>query len=106
MEKFDELLKVLEEQSSEMLDSQSWDECLPNDVYKEYFDGNYKEVASGLYVDTHRWYETSTTVIEIFGRYLGITHVSNVFSENMDVSDCGESVSFKEMKQVQTVTYI
>jgi len=106
MERFDELLKVLEEKSYEMEDSQCWDECLPEDVYNEFFKGNYKEVASGLNVDTHRWYETSTTVIEIFGRFLGITHVSNIFSENMDVSDCGESVSFKEMKQVQTVTYI
>jgi len=65
----------------------------------------YNTVASGLLVDTHRWYETSVTVIKVFDVLLGIRHISNVFSESMGYSDCYVNLEFTEMKEVKTVTY-
>lgn len=104
MDKFDELLdklrglNILQEESS-------WEDNIPNDIWEEYFEDNFEEVKSGLNPSKHRWYEVSTTVIKIYGRLLGITYVSNLFSETMEYEDCYEQLTFKEMKEVKTVSY-
>jgi hypothetical protein len=42
----------------------SWDENIPDEIWNEYFSHNFQMVKSGLYVDKHRWYETSTEVLK------------------------------------------
>jgi len=104
MEKFNELLKKLQDLNITQTKG-DWAENLPDDIWKEYFKANFKEVKSGLDVDTHRWYETSTNVIEIFGGLLGITFITNMFSESQDYEDCYVTIEFNQMKEVQTISY-
>ena len=104
MEKFDELLAKLKALKITQTHF-DWAEDIPEDIWKEYFDGNFKVVKRNLRVDKHRWYETSISVIKIFDRFLGIRHVSDMFSETMDVEDCYHTLEFFEMKEVQTITY-
>ena len=105
MQKFDELLKKLNELNIKQTSS-DWAEDIPEDVWDEYFIGGYKLVANGLDVDKHRWYETCTDVIHIYGRFLGVMYVADIFSEQMNVQDCYVSIKFKEMKEVKTVKYV
>ena len=89
------------------LDKGDWMENLPVGIYKDHFEdkNNWEEVDSGLEVETHRWYERSTTVYKIYGRYLGVTHISNIFSQSMDYEDVSRTHSFREMKPVNVVSY-
>ncbi len=82
-----------------------WMEDLPDDIYQEVFKGKYTEVVDDLDVDTHRWYETSISVIGILDSYLGVRRVSNTFSESMCVDDVYHHLEFFEMKEVKTITY-
>jgi len=102
MNKFDELLAKLKEIDS--IQKNCWEENIPENIWDTYF-ANYKEVAHGLNIDTHRWYEISTTVLEIFGRFLGIRHVSNLFSESMSYEDCFVEMEFFEMEEFNTISY-
>lgn len=103
MEKFNELLEKLNKEKVECTDC-GWEENLPEDVWQEYFK-EYKVVKSGLDQDGHRWYCIGTTVIKIFGKYLGIRHVCKLYSESMSAEDCGVDCEFFEMKEKQTITY-
>ena len=104
MDKFDKLLEQL--QNLKIQQNSSWDECLPEDIWNDHFKGNFIEKAKGLLVDQRRWYEISTEVIEIYGRLLGISSVTNLYSESMDTEDCGVEVCFTEFKAVESVSYI
>lgn len=105
MEKFNELLTKLKE--LKIIQTQGdWAENLPEEIWEQYFKGNFKEVKHNLDVDTHRWYETSISVIEIYGGLLGVRHITNMFSESQGFEDCYETIKFKEMKEVQTVSYV
>ena len=82
-----------------------WKECIPDDIWSKCFSGNFKEVKRGLCVDTHRWYETSISVIEIYERFLGIRHITNLFSEQMECEDCYVTIEFFEMEEIKVVSY-
>ena len=82
----------------------SWEENIPDDLWKE-LNGKYQEVASNLMVDTHRHYELSTTVIKIESTFIGIEHITNIFSESSCCEDCYHTLRFFEMEEVQTTTY-
>jgi hypothetical protein len=82
-----------------------WAECLPQDIWEDYFKGEFKEVMSGLDVDTHRWYETSVTVIKINSGYIGICFISNMFSESQDWEDCYHTITFEEMREIKITSY-
>ena len=83
-----------------------WEENIPEDIWYEYFEGkNRTVVEEGLDVDTHRWYETSITVIEFGGAFLGIEYITNMFSESQDYEDCYHTIQFYEMEEYQTVSY-
>jgi hypothetical protein len=97
-----ELIKKLND--LKITQTSEWEEDIPKDIYEEVFK-NKKTVATGLFVDRHRWYELSIDVIEIDGKYLGVRHVSNVYSENMGIDDCSHTLLFSEMKAVQKTTY-
>ena len=104
MNKFNELLNKLKALKINQTNI-SWEENIPDDIWKEYFHNNYKEVDCSLNIDTHRWYELSITVIEIFGRYLGIRHVTNIFSESSGIDDLYVEVEFMEMIETTVTTY-
>ena len=96
-QEFEAMLK--EFQATEMLQH---DDSM---AYEKYFD-RLKKVDSGLDVDKHRWYETSTTVYMIDDEwYMGVDEVTSVFSESMGIGDCGVRPVFFEMEAVASITY-
>jgi len=104
MDKFDELLKKLKS-FKEIQKKGDWAENLPQDIWEEHFNKNFSQVASGLDTQTHRWYETSTTVIKIYERFLGIAYITNMFSEMQDYEDCYVEINYSEMEEVQITSY-
>lgn len=104
MEKFNELLEKLNGLKI-IQKSMDWAECLPEEIWNEHFKGNFIQIKSGLDPDTHRWYETSISVISIYDKLLGITHISNLFSESSSCEDCFVTIDFFEMKEVQIISY-
>jgi len=104
MDKFEELLKELK--SLDIIQtSGDWSECLPNEIWNKHFKGNFKNVKRGIDIDTHRWYETSIEVINIYDKLLGIKGITNIFSEGSDFESCYVKIEFFEMKEVQVVSY-
>ena len=91
-------LKILQTESD-------WAENIPMPFWENYFKGNFKEVAQNLDVDTHRWYEISTTVVSLPAGLVGIRFVTNVFSESMDYEDCEHIIEFLEMKEIIVTSY-
>jgi hypothetical protein len=71
------------------------------------FEENYQIecVASNLDVDTHRWYETSTSVYKCSDGYVGVNGVSQLFSENMSYSDVDCTCIAEEFVPVQSIVY-
>ena len=63
-------------------------------------------VASGLYVDKHRWYEISTTVYKCEDGFVGVNGVSQLYSECMDYESCYCECIAKEFVPKQTITYV
>lgn len=64
-------------------------------------------VAGELERDQHRWYDLS---IDVYHRkeddkYIGVLHVSNLYSESSSVDDLGFTLEFFEMYPVTVVTY-
>jgi hypothetical protein len=66
---------------------------------------NVECVASNLYVDSHRWYETSTSVYKCSDGYVGVNGVSQLFSENMGYSDVDCTCIAEEFVPVQSIVY-
>lgn len=105
MEKFKYLLAKLN--SLAILQKEiAWDECIPEDIWNGFFKDNYKEVTSELDVDKHRHYEKSTSVIKIYGKFMGIRHISDLYSEQSCCEDCYINLSFFEMEEVKITSYI
>lgn len=102
IENFDDLLVVLKSKTIQNVGD--WEDDLFEN-FPELRKIEHNIVATDLFVDKHRWYETSLTVIKMFDRFLGIRHVSNVFSESMEYSDCYVNLKFFEMKEVIKTTY-
>ena len=90
----------LEQTTGEFLEEKR----LPVELYAEMLQG--KRVASNLDIDRHRWYETSVDVYEIYGRYLGVRSLSNIYSESSEYEDICWSYWFGEMEAVQSVSYV
>lgn len=105
MEPFDEMLAKLRKLEIYQLEG-DWAENLPKEIWVKYFYNNFQKVKHGLLIDTHRWYETSVTVIKIYDRFLGIRHITNLFSENMSYEDCMIKIEFFEMEEKTVVTYV
>lgn len=104
MEKFNELLEQL--QGLKIVQtSMDWAENLPEQIWNDHFKGNFKQLKIGLDVDTHRWYETSISVVEIYGKPLGIRHITNLFSESTSCGDCHVTIEFFEMEEVVVKSY-
>jgi len=80
------------------------DEDIPQDIYDAFLK-DMKEVDSQLDIDKHRWYETSVSVYQIGDKFLGVESVTDLFSEQMDYSDCRHTLNFFEMEEYSTVSY-
>ena len=104
MSKFDKLLKELNDLKI-VQQSMDWAESIPDSIWENDLKENSIIKKEGLFVDKHRWYETSVTVIEIYGRLLGIDFVSGLNSESMSVEDVGHEIQFYQMDDVVEVTY-
>ncbi len=104
MENFNELLEKLNGLKI-VQKTPDWAENIPFEIWNSEFDGKSREVKFGLDVDTRRWYETSITVVHLNGKFMGVRHISNVFSESMGYEDCGFTLQFFEMKEVQVTSY-
>ena len=104
MKKFDELFEKLSNLDI-IQTSGDWAENLPDDIWNEYVKNNFKEVAFNLYIDTHRWYEVSVTIIRIYDELLGIEHITNLFSESSNYEDCYVKMKFYRMKEIPSVSY-
>jgi hypothetical protein len=70
------------------------------------FEFNLKIVAHGLYVDKQRWYETSTTVYECEDGFVGVSGISQMYSDYMDYDDCECECFAEEFEQKQVITYV
>jgi len=86
--------------------SYEWEEDLPEEIYKEYFEDKDSYLVTDLNVDKRRWYETSETIIEIPIGILGIRLVTNTFSEAQMIEDCEHHYSFFLANPVETITYV
>lgn len=83
-----------------------WEEDLPEELY-DLLD-EMVVVADNLNIDKHRWYETCITVFQYGGRFMGVEHICDSYSENQEIADCFHHLKFFEMKQqkIETYTYI
>jgi hypothetical protein len=91
-------LKILQTKSD-------WAEVLPDDIWENTFKGKFKEVAHNIDVDTHRWYETSITVLQLNESFMGVRFITNMFSESQDYEDCYHHLEFYEMEEYTTIAY-
>lgn len=101
--KFQELLSKLK--SLKLKQTGVWEDDMPDDIYEEYF-SDFEILNSNLDPQRHRWCEYSTKVVKVQGGLLGIYSISNVYSENMGISDFEEHYRFFEMKEQVTTTYV
>lgn len=83
----------------------SWGEDIPEDIWKEHFENKLMTVDSGLDVDKHRWYETSTEVIAINEGFIGIRSVTDCFSEQSSIEDMFFILQFFEMQEIKVTSY-
>ena len=63
------------------------------------------ELAEGLDVDRHRWFEISTSYFRLDDGILGICGVSEIYSEMMCVSDCDVLTQAFEGMEATVVSY-
>lgn len=101
---FEELLSELQKLDITQTEG-DWAENLPEEIWEKHFKGNHKEVAHGLDIDTHRHYEVSTSVISIYEGFIGVTFITNMFSEMSSYEDCCVEMAFEEMEEVNVVSY-
>jgi len=89
----------------QILQTSSWDECIPEDIWNIYFIDS-DTVATDLNISRHRWYELSTKVISIRDGYIGILSVTKCYSESSSVRDMWHHLEFFEMEPEITTTYV
>lgn len=83
----------------------SWDECIPAEIWYEYFQNKFEVLKQGMNVDKHRWYELSDEAIEILGGIMIIESVTDTFGEMQTIKDCNHMLRFYEGEEIQTISY-
>lgn len=103
---FEVLLDDLKEMSIPQ-SSLEWMESLSEYVWQKHFKGNksIKYLSEELDIDRRRWYDSSISVVEIYGYLLGVKHVFNMYSEGSEVTDLDFEMQFFEMEEIKTVSY-
>jgi len=69
-------------------------------------ESSLEAVANGLYVDKHRWYEISTTVYKCEDGFVGVSGVSQLYSESTEYEDCCRECIAEEFEPKQITTYV
>lgn len=104
----EELIKGLNELKITQT-SMEWGEsdAVDDELFEKLFPtlDDYQPIASGLDVDQRRWYETSISVYKVKDGFLGVRHISNLYSESSSVDDIGWVLQFFEMEKYMVVTY-
>lgn len=104
-EKFYNLLSKLQALELKQTTAEFFEEeMLPVELYEEMLQRNH--VASNLHIEKRRWHETSTDVYEIYGRFLGVRKVSDLYSDLSDFKDIYWSYWFGEMEAVTSISYV
>lgn len=67
---------------------------------------NGRVVQVNANIDRHRWFEVSTTFVELEDGFIGITGVSYIYSEKMGAIDCNFPCRAFEAIEVPAMTYI
>lgn len=96
---FEELLKDLQQIKVYNLDSDSDVLC---ELYNQW---QAHTVAENLNVDEHRWYELSTSIIQVGDYFIGARGVTKMYSEMSSYSDIGIYLKFFEVERKQIVAY-
>jgi hypothetical protein len=105
MRKFNELFTTLKNASVMQCDS-TWEGSLPDEIWEEYFEkSSYTVEKERLNIKEHRHYETSITVVAIFGGLLGIRYASKVYSEDADYEGLCNYLEFYKMEEITEITY-
>jgi hypothetical protein len=101
--KFNDLLENLKEKYKIQTD------CYEEELYETMKEIEFEEVKSGLDVEKHRWYETSTTVYKVICddgiKFLGINCATGLFSESSSWEDLYCSYDFFEMEEIKIISY-
>lgn len=64
-----------------------------------------KKLASDIDISRQRWYETSTSYFQLEDGILGISGLSNIYSEYMMASDCDVQCFAFEGEEFPTISY-
>ena len=73
-----------------------------DDLIKQY---NLKKVASGLELNSHRWYSDAINVYECVDGFVGVWGLFQSFSEQQSIQDCDVICEAFPMEEISTVTY-
>lgn len=91
--------------SLKIIQKYDWIESIPSDIYNEYFDWKYTIVAEWIDIEEHRWYDISTTVININWELIWVKHISKLNSESSSFEDCYHKIKFVRMEEIQITSY-
>lgn len=64
-----------------------------------------KPVKSNLYVEKHRWYETSISIFECSDGLLGIRLPSELYSESSEWCELCAGIKFYDIEEVKEIVY-
>lgn len=101
---FKEFLEKLKESNTDQ-ERGDFLEDLSDDLFELWNKFKPKCVASELDIDKRRWYELSTDVYEVDGKYFGVRGATQMYSESSSWSDLSVTWDVFEMKPVQITTY-
>ena len=91
--------------SLEIIQKYDWIDSIPSDIYNEYFDWKHTIVAEWIDIEEHRWYDISTTVININWELIWVKHISKLNSESSSFEDFYHKIKFVKMEEIQITSY-
>lgn len=62
-------------------------------------------VKENLYIEKHRWYETSISIFECSDGLLGIRLPSELYSESSEWCDLYSGIEFYDIEEVKEIVY-
>jgi len=91
--------------SLQILQTHSWNKCIPKEIWNDYFEDKCEEIELGLDVDKHRWYELTTTVLQINNGFISVRSITDMFSEQSSFEDMYHHLEFFEMEEILIKSY-
>lgn len=103
-----EFKEFLEKLKASNIDQKSreFTEDMPDDLLELWESFDPSLITYELDIEKHRWYELSTDVYEVDGKYFGVRGATQMYSESSNWSDLSVTWDVFEMKPVQITTYI